>query len=61
MSEVRSTMDNQSAVHHLQDMKRIRLLEEFDSFKKEGLCKPIIIFMVEGGPEENPRLQKIIR
>ena len=52
-----------TAFHHLNDMKRIRSLDEFEgSFKNdEGECKPIMIITVDGGPDENPRYQKTIK
>ena len=50
-----------SAYHHLQDMKRIRLLDIFDgSFKSNGEAKPVMIVTVDGGPDENPRYTKTI-
>ena len=51
-----------SAFHNLQDMKRIRLLEEFQRSLKndEGEYKPVMIVTVDGGPDENPRYKKTI-
>ena len=48
-----------SAYHHLQDMKRIRSLDIFDgSFKNNDEAKPVMIVMVDGGLDENPRYKK---
>ena len=54
--EIRSaTHSGSSTYHHLQDMKRIRSLYIFDgSFKNNGEAKPVMIVMVDGGPDENP-------
>ena len=50
-----------SAYHHLQDMRRIRLLDFFDgSFKNKGEAKPVMIVTVDGGPDGNPRYTKAI-
>ena len=48
-----------TALHHLQDMKSIRSLDEFSgSFKTEGNDKPVMIVRVDGGPDENSRYMK---
>ena len=50
-----------SAYHHLQHMKRIRLLDIFDgSFKNNGEAKPVMIVTVDGVPDENPRYIKTV-
>ena len=50
-----------SAYHHLQDMKRIRSLPEFESSFKNGTStKPVMIITVDGGPDENPRYKKTL-
>ena len=50
-----------SAYHHLQDMKRIQLLDIFDGrFKNNGEAKPVMIVTVDGSPDENPRYTKIV-
>ena len=53
-----------TAYHHLQDMKRIRRLPEFESsFFIDGVVgqsKPMMIITVDGGPDENPRYEKTI-
>jgi len=51
-----------TAYSHARDFER---LYEIDSFKPflfnlEGDCKPIVILLVDGGPDENPRYQKTI-
>ena len=57
---IRSAKHSQSsALHHLQDMKRIRSLDEFGgSYKNQGNDKPVMIVTVDDGPEENPRYMK---
>ena len=46
-----------TAYHHLQDMKRIRRLPEFESsFFIDGVVgrsKPVMIITVDGGPDDN--------
>lgn len=50
-----------SALHHLQDMKRIRSLPEFESsFTNGDGIKPVMIVTVDGGPDENPRYKKTL-
>ena len=40
-------------------MKRIRSLDIFDgSFKNNDEAKPVMIVMVDGGLDENPRYKK---
>ena len=42
-------------------MKLIRSLDIFDgSFKNNDEAKPVMIVMVDGGPDENPRYKKTI-
>ena len=59
---IRSTKHSgTSAYHHLQDMKRIRLLDIFDGrFKNNGEAKPVMIVTVDGSPDENPRYTKTV-
>ena len=51
-----------TALTHLEDMKRIRDIEEFrDNLRTScGQSKPIMIVTCDGGPDENPRYQKTI-
>lgn len=51
-----------TALTHLEDMKRVRELKEFeDSLTTDsGLAKPVMIVTCDGGPDENPRYQKTI-
>ena len=50
-----------SAYYYLQDMKRTRSLDIFDgSFKNNGETKPVMIVMVDGDPDEDPRYTKTI-
>ena len=42
-------------------MKRMQSLDIFNgSFKNNGEAKPVMIFTVDGGPDENPRYAKTI-
>ena len=44
-------------------INRLLTLPEFDSITKTGSeksVKPVVIFTVDGGPDENPRYQKVI-
>ena len=47
---------------HAQDFETILKLKDFEDLVKteEGFIKPVIILMVDGGPDENPRYQKVI-
>ncbi|BFZ05261.1 hypothetical protein BsWGS_08300 [Bradybaena similaris] len=52
-----------SAYAHGLDYERLLELEEFDSLTKDPsnkLVKPVLIMSVGGGPDENPRYQKVI-
>lgn len=51
-----------TAYSHAVDFNRLMQLEEFDSIMKtDGLVKPIVIIIVDGGPDENPRYRKVIQ
>ena len=53
-----------SALAHGLDFQKLLQLPEFDTFTKSGIdrsIKPVIIFTVDGGPDENPRYQKVIQ
>lgn len=47
---------------HAQDFETLLTLKEFEELvkTKEGFIKPVIIVTVDGGPDENPRYQKVI-
>ncbi|KAG5878925.1 hypothetical protein JTB14_034434 [Gonioctena quinquepunctata] len=47
---------------HAQDFETLLELEEFRPLAKtdHGLVKPVVIMKVDGGPDENPRYQKVI-
>ncbi|KAG5672151.1 hypothetical protein PVAND_002304 [Polypedilum vanderplanki] len=47
---------------HAKDFNRIYELEDFEEFlyTKNSLPKPVLILLVDGGPDENPRYQKTI-
>ena len=52
-----------SAFAHALDFERLLELEEFDDITKDDrdkVIKPIVVFTVDGGPDENPRYQKVI-
>ena len=52
-----------SAYSHGLDYERLLELEEFDIVTKDSskkMIKPIFIMSVDGGPDENPRYQKVI-
>ena len=52
-----------SAYSHGLDYERLLELEEFDIVTKDPsnkMIKPILIMSVDGGPDENPRYQKVI-
>ena len=53
-----------TAFSHALDFDRILDLKEFDVITRSGLdrqVKPVVIFTVDGGPDENPRYQKVIK
>lgn len=51
-----------TAFSHALDIKRLLTLESFDGiFTFDGLVKPVLIFTVDGGPDENPRYRKVIQ
>ena len=53
-----------TAYSHAFDFEKLLLLPEFDSITKSGverLVKPVVVFTVDGGPDENPRYQKVIK
>ena len=47
---------------HAQDFETLLELEEFRPLAKtdHGLVKPVVIMTVDGGPDENPRYEKVI-
>ena len=51
-----------SAFAHGLDFERLLQLEEFYSITRDACqnVKPIVVFSVDGGPDENPRYQKVI-
>ena len=51
-----------TAATHAKDFKRMLELPDFDPFLKteSGKLKPVLIFTVDGGPDENPRYPKTI-
>jgi hypothetical protein len=52
-----------TALAHGLDLNRLLELPQFDSITKTGSeksVKPVMIFTVDGGPDENPRYQKVI-
>ncbi|XP_032779890.2 uncharacterized protein LOC116918320 [Daphnia magna] len=52
-----------TALSHAVDFESLINLPEFESFAKVGvdkLLKPVLVFSVDGGPDENPRYQKVI-
>ena len=49
-----------TALAHGRDFARLLNLEEFrDLAYKNGFIKPVVIMSVDGGPDENPRYQKV--
>lgn len=53
-----------TALSHASDFEKLLNLKEFDEITRCGvdqLVKPIVIFTVDGGPDENPRYQKVIQ
>ncbi|KAF2905782.1 hypothetical protein ILUMI_00394 [Ignelater luminosus] len=55
--------DSSTAYSHSRDLDTLLKLPEFESAAKlfrGGLTKPIFIFIVDGGPDENPRYEKVI-
>ncbi|XP_055543502.1 uncharacterized protein LOC129729044 [Wyeomyia smithii] len=51
-----------TAFSHALDFKRLLTLKAFDSILKiDGLVKPVLVFTVDGGPDENPRYRKVIQ
>lgn len=50
-----------TALSHVLDFEKILTLSEFDDIAKiNGSVKPIVIFSVDGGPDENPRYAKVV-
>ena len=47
---------------NVQDFETPLTLKEFEELVKteEGFIKPVIMVTVDGGPDENPRYQKVI-
>jgi len=53
-----------TAMSHGLDFERLLHLKEFEDLTRSGidrLVKPVFVFTVDGGPDENPRYQKVIR
>lgn len=53
-----------TAYSHAFDFERLLQLSEFDSITRSGidrLIKPVVVVTVDGGPDENPRYQKVIK
>ena len=49
-----------TALAHGRDFNRLLNLEEFrDLAYNNGFIKPVVIMSVDGGPDENPRYQKV--
>jgi len=49
---------------HGLDFERLLHLKEFEDMTRSGidrLVKPVFVFTVDGGPDEKPRYQKVIR
>lgn len=59
---IRSAKHSSSTAYsHALDFRTLFELEEFDSVTKfNNQIKPIVIVTVDGGPDENPRYQKVI-
>ena len=52
-----------TAYAHALDFERLLQLHEFDTITKYGpdnAAKPVLVITVDGGPDENPRYQKVI-
>lgn len=53
-----------TALSHGLDFEKLLTLHEFDDITKSGvdrIVKPILVLTVDGGPDENPRYQKVIK
>ena len=53
-----------TALSHGLDFEKLLTLHEFDDITKSGVdrtVKPILVLTVDGGPDENPRYQKVIK
>ena len=53
-----------TAFSHGLDFEKLLTLKEFDAITRSGidqLVKPILVSTVDGGPDENPRYQKVIK
>ncbi|XP_043469775.1 uncharacterized protein LOC122503338 [Leptopilina heterotoma] len=60
---IRSAKHNSStASTHAFDLKRLLELESFNTIMRNsnGSIKPVLILSVDGGPDENPRYEKVI-
>lgn len=60
---IRSEKHSSSTANtHAQDFETLLELEEFRPLAKtdHGLVKPVVIMTVDGGPDENPRYEKVI-
>ncbi|KAJ6643287.1 hypothetical protein Bhyg_08245, partial [Pseudolycoriella hygida] len=50
-----------TAFSHCLDFERLVELPEFEDITKDnGVVKPVLILSVDGGPDENPRYEKVI-
>ncbi|XP_065667542.1 uncharacterized protein LOC136087861 [Hydra vulgaris] len=52
-----------TAFAHGLDFQRLLDIKEFDSITRDpqtNMINPIVVFSVDGGPDENPRYQKVI-
>ena len=53
-----------TAMSHGLDFERLLHLKEFEDMTRSSiyrLVKPLFVFSVDGGPDENPRYQKVIK
>ncbi|XP_039438893.2 uncharacterized protein LOC120420048 [Culex pipiens pallens] len=51
-----------TAYSHALDFKRLTELEEFAPIlRHDGIIKPVVVIVVDGGPDENPRYRKVIQ
>ncbi|GBN05191.1 hypothetical protein AVEN_143021-1, partial [Araneus ventricosus] len=51
-----------TAYSHGLDFEKFLELPEFDKITKfDNAVKPVVVFVVDGGPDENPRYQKMIQ
>lgn len=53
-----------TALSHANDIETLLSMPEFDQYCRVGAggqAKPVFMFSVDGGPDENPRYEKVIR